>query len=168
MVISATKRKELEQERKELKARYTVAQKEQQEAAAFGDLSENEEYHAAVRECNTISLRLSEIDAVLADAEVNVETDNGPRIVIDSYVEITNKTAGTAPRIFRVDAEGDTLDPTIGKCVLSVDSPVGKEILNGTKGTYHVATKSGVIEYFVRKLTQKEVAELKERESSAT
>lgn len=163
MVISEYKKKEYEQTLKENKIALEKLQEDQRAAAAFGDLSENEEYHAVTASIHQLINKNAEIENILAESEVE-EDDGSANFVIGSFVEVTNVTSGSAPRIFRLDVGGDTLNKNPIKRVLGIDSPLGKLILNGVSGNYTLATKIGNIEYKVRKLSKDEVLHLGEED----
>lgn len=161
MIISEYKRREYEQILKENKIALEKLQDEQRAAAAFGDLSENEEYHAVTASIHQLINKNAEIENILAESEVE-EDDNSPNLVVGSFIEVTNVTDNREPRIFRLDVGGDTLNENPMRRVLGIDSPLGKLILNGVSGTYNLASRVGNIEYKIVKLSKDEVAKLSE------
>ena len=157
MEITKASEIQLKKELKSLQKKIEELQEQQREAREFGDLSENEEYHAVVREVESVSRRIGEIKEILSSAEVIDNDDNGPRIGINNYVRLTNRTQARAARIFRMDTKGNTVAGDGEECTLSIYSPVGAAIYNGTSGIYKVTTKSGIVEYEVQKLSTAEV-----------
>lgn len=119
-------------------------------AAAQGDLSENEEYATTRANSSRLMARKADLMRLIDEAEV-VASDNSPRITIGSTVEVTKVDANDnqigETRCFVVETSGDT----IIKKVLGVDSPLGKEIINGTDGIYTVQNNGG-IRYRVHKV----------------
>lgn len=157
MEITKASEIQFKKELKSLQKKIGELQEQQREAREFGDLSENEEYHAVVREVESASRRIGEIKEILSSAEVIDSDDNGPRIGINNYVRLINRTQGRAARIFRMDTKGNTVAGGKGECTLSIYSPVGAAIYNGTSGIYKVATKAGIVEYEVHKLSTVEI-----------
>ena len=123
---------------------------EQSKAAAQGDLSENEEYATARANSSRLMNRKKELERVIEEAVI-VSDDNSPRIALGSKIEVTRVNEKDEPiaetRTFTLEAEGDT----ILKKVIGVDSPLGKEILNGVDGVYQVQNNGG-IRYYVKKI----------------
>ena len=119
-------------------------------AANLGDLSENEEYATARAAASRLQARKAELIKTLDEAEV-IASDNSPRISLGSTVEVTKvNSKGEAlgeTRTFVLETSGDT----VLKKVLGVESPLGKEILNGTDGIYTVQNNGG-ISYRVKKV----------------
>lgn len=123
---------------------------EQSRAADAGDLSENEEYATARANSSRLMNRKKELERFIEEAVV-VSDDNSPRISLGSKIEVTRVDDNDNPigetRTFTLEAEGDT----ILKKVIGVDSPLGKEILNGIDGIYSVQNNGG-IRYRVKKI----------------
>lgn len=160
MEITKTNEMRLRKELNTLLRKMDDLQEQQRAAREFMDLSENEEYRAAVREVEATSRRIGEIKEILSTADVLDADDNGPRIGIDSYISLRNRTTGGDIRYFRIDTIGNTI-PTDGSIPsLSINSPVGKKIYNGTSGVYKVSTNAGIIEYEIEKLSLVQIQEL--------
>lgn len=65
MEITKASEIRLKKELKSLQKKIEELQEQQREAREFGDLSENEEYHAVVREVESVSRRIGEIKEMM-------------------------------------------------------------------------------------------------------
>lgn len=102
-----------------------------EEARAFGDLSENAEYHAAKEEQEKLEVRISRLEAKLSKAKIvdmdEIDTSHanlGTTVVLedmDKATEYTYSLVGT-----------EESDPKSGK--ISVSSPVGKAVIGRAVG----------------------------------
>ena len=110
-------------------------------ARDFGDLSENSEYDAAKDAQAKNAARISEIQAILANA-------------IDADVDDQTLTVSIGCTVSLVDVEGDAIDFTLVGTTetdslnhrISNESPVGKAIIGHAKGeTVEVVTPSGKV-----------------------
>lgn len=123
---------------------------QQQEAKALGDFSENEELASATKKVKELQRTKSELLDQLSDYTI-IKPNKGPRICIGDYVYLTrvdnNNNAISEPRRMRLAAEGDTIE----KMTLSIESPLGEAILNGTDGIYNISTTGGIIRYDIKK-----------------
>lgn len=150
MQITESKYIELKKELHAVKQALDASLREQELAASQGDLSENEEYATSRANSERLNNRKHEIENILNEAEV-VSNDSSPRISLGSRIRVTRVTKTGEPlaesREFVLDSEGDT----ILKGVVGVDSPLGKEILNGTDGIYFVHNNGGIY-YNVEKI----------------
>lgn len=126
------------------------ALQQQQDAKALGDFSENEELASATKKVRELQRNKSELLDQLSDYTI-IKPNKGPRICIGDYVIIyrvdNNNNMISEPKKMRLAAEGDTIE----KMTLSIDSPIGAAILNGTDGIYNISTPGGVIRYDVKK-----------------
>lgn len=121
-----------------------------EEARAQGDLSENSEYDEAKEAQAENEGRILEIEAILKNAE----------IISDEEISSTNISLGSTFTLRDMSTKEETeytlVNPNeedIFSNKLSIDSPVGKAILNVTKGkTVEVVTPVGVCKYKVIKI----------------
>ena len=134
---------ELTRELRTVQDALTKSLEEQSKAASFGDLSENEEYASARANSERLLKRKRDIEYELSDAEI-VPMDQSPKISLGSTVKVTKVTKDGTPlaeaRQFILESAGDT----VLKGILGVNSPLGKEILNGSDGIYFVHTNGGI------------------------
>lgn len=148
MQITERKYIELSKELRTVTVQIDEALKEVRDAAALGDLKENEEYATARSNSERLINRKSEIESILAEAVV-VEADKSPIITIGSTIRVSREDRPGVIRTFVLENSGNTvLDGILG-----VDSPLGKEILNGTDGNYYVHVNGG-IKYHVEKVIE--------------
>lgn len=152
MQITEKKFMELTRELHTVKNALEESLVEQAAAAAAGDLRENEEYETSRANSERLSNRKRELENLLSDADV-VQNDNTPRISLGSTVDVTKVNADGTPlsetRRFVLESEGDT----VLKRTLGVESPLGKEILNGTNGIYFVHNNGGIYYHVAKVLT---------------
>ena len=106
-----------------------------QTAREFGDLAENSEYDAAMDEAAMIENRISELEDILTNVKVIVESKQSDFIVIGSTVKIEMDNEDDEFTIVgRVEA-----DPS--KKRISNESPLGSALLGAKVGeTVEVAT----------------------------
>ena len=143
MQITERKLVELKKELNAVSTELEQSLIEQGRAADLGDLRENEEYATAIANSARLSNRKLELEKILDEATV-VPSDNSPRISIGSVIDVVrlNKDgtdAGEARR-FTLETSGDT----VIKKIIGVDSPLGREILNGVSGIYTVQNNGGI------------------------
>ncbi len=108
------------------------------EARAYGDLSENAEYHAARERQAVVEGRIEEIEAVLKKAKVINHKLDKNQVEIGSKVSVRVVNVNDS----RSGAEGETFDMTIVgstesdpmKGLISAESPLGASILGSKKG----------------------------------
>jgi transcription elongation factor GreA len=137
----------LQSEQKELK---TVKRKEVAEqlqyAKGMGDLSENAEYHEARDMQSKIESRISQIDAILKNAEI-VHHKKSDVIEVGSEVEIIKKGEKTK-QVFTI-VGSEEADMSEGK--ISNQSPMGISLLGKKKGeTFEFKTPKGKTEYQIK------------------
>ena len=147
--------KKLEDELEQLKVvkRKEVSQKIK-EAREQGDLSENAEYDAAKDEQRDIEARIEELENILKNAEVVVETEvDSDKINIGCIVKLFD---------FEFDEElefsivGSTEANSL-KGKISNESPVGKALLGKKVGdTVTVETQVGELTYKVLEIQRAE------------
>ena len=114
-------------------------------ARAFGDLSENAEYHAAKEKQSFIEGRIKEIEDKIARSVVvdpkEIRTD---KIVFGATVELQD-TGSDAKKTYYI-VGSDEADVKSGR--LSIESPVARQLLNKKAGdTVVVKVPKGDIEY---------------------
>jgi len=102
-----------------------------EEARAHGDLSENAEFDAAKDRQGFIEGRIGELAFKLANADI-IDTDKLPmdRAVFGSKVVIENIDTGENVEYQLVGPEESNID----KGLISVSSPLGKEIIGKSPG----------------------------------
>lgn len=124
---------------------------QQQEARAAGDLKENEEYRTVTSKIKELQSKKNKLVEQLSDYTL-VKPERGPRIVLGDTVcvhKVNMQGAAVSEEIIMtLSSEGDV----INAMKLSIESPLGKAILNGTDGVYAVQAPGGVIHYHVKKI----------------
>lgn len=114
---------------------------------AFGDLSENAEYHETKDEQGFIEGRILELEALINNAVVAPAGKHGNFAQIGSTVLVSS---GSNEEEFKIvgTEEGNPMESKI-----SIDSPLGKAIVNQQKGvTVVVETPGGKIKYKILKI----------------
>lgn len=147
-ILTYTGLKQLEDELQELRVvkRQEVAEK-LKEARAQGDLSENAEYDAAKDEQRDIEARIEELENILKNAEVVVETEvDADKINIGCVVKLFD---------FEFDEELDfsivgSTEANSLKNKISNESPLGAALIGKKVGdVIKVETQMGDVEYKV-------------------
>jgi len=120
--LTAAQKEQLEAELAELEGPRRAAMVEAiKTARAFGDLSENFEYHAAKNEQGLLEARIAKLRERLGNAVV-VEHDTDDHVGPGSIVEVA-------------DEQGETMEVTISSVGgVSTDSPLGSALLGATVG----------------------------------
>lgn len=138
---------ELEKELEELKAQRVAVAERIASARDFGDLRENEEYHAAREEQATMERRISEIEDILLNAEM-ITAKNTSIVEVGNTVEL--ETEGKKV-IYTVVGPVEA-DPLEGK--ISNESPIGRALL-GKKvdETVTIETPKATVEYKIVKIS---------------
>jgi transcription elongation factor GreA len=114
-----------------------------QYAKSLGDLSENAEYHAARETQGKNEDRIKEIEAIIKNAQI-VEKTNSDTAQITSVVTV-QKEGETEKREFTLVGIEEA-DMASGK--LSIESPIGKALLDKKKGdTAEVETPGGIVKW---------------------
>lgn len=142
--------KELEAELDNLKVtgRAEMAEKIRT-AREFGDLSENAEYDIAKEEQAKMEARIMEIELKLRDAIIYEKTKSD-KVVIGNTVKLQDMTFGTEV-VYEIVGSHQA-NPFENK--ISIESPVGKELLGKKKGdTVKIKLKSGEQSYKVLKIS---------------
>lgn len=115
-------------------------------AREYGDLSENAEYHSAKEEQNLVEARITEIEDIIAKAQVVSETRSTTKVGMGSTVTV--QVVGKKAQM-TVSIVGE-FEATPGENKISSVSPLGKAIMGAKKGDQvKVTAPAGVIEYEV-------------------
>jgi transcription elongation factor GreA len=114
-----------------------------------GDLSENSEYSNAREDQNLIEARITEIESILAKAQVVSQTRSHTKIGLGSQVVVTVK--GKKKKLtFQICGDFEA-NPAEGK--ISVTSPLGKALTGKGKGDeVKVKAPAGEIAYVVEEI----------------
>ena len=116
-----------------------------EEAAKFGDTSENSELDAAKEELSRNKLEQSEIMEILGSAEI-INYDTSPLIVEGSIIEVSN---GTLKKVLLLSDVGNlVLDG-----VLHTSSPLGKAVFGNTEGNFKVNNHN----FYVKKIINPDI-----------
>jgi transcription elongation factor GreA len=115
------------------------------EARDKGDLSENAEYDAAKEAQGLLEMKISKLEAILANARIIDEsTIDTSKVFILSKVKIKNISNGMEME-YTIVAENEA-DLKAKK--ISIDSPIGKGLLGKKLGEIaDVTTPNGVIQF---------------------
>ncbi|MGC8667438.1 MAG: transcription elongation factor GreA [Chthonomonadales bacterium] len=146
IILTESSYRRLQQELEHLKSvkRREIAEALKR-ARAFGDLSENFEYHSARREQGILNGRIAEMERTLQIAKVvpdGAQTHEGA--CLGSIVRVRDLETGDEWDYHLVDAV--QADPVNDK--ISVQSPVGQALLGKFEGdTVEVAIPAGVARY---------------------
>ena len=118
---------------------------------AFGDLSENAEYHAAKEEQGHVEAKIAEMETKVAEARIMDESKlDASKVGILSTVEVLNKKVNKK-MTFTLVSEAEA---NLKENKLSVTSPIGKALLGkavGEKAQAH--TPAGDIEFEILKIS---------------
>ena len=121
--------------------------KQLEHAIGFGDLSENAAYHEAREAKESLERKISELSQKIEQAVIVKASKNTNRIQIGSIVFVKS---GKDELYFEI-VDSEEIDTLKGK--ISYDSPLGKTLLNKSKGEIvKVNTPSGNIEYKIIKI----------------
>lgn len=114
---------------------------------AFGDLSENAEYHETKEAQGFLEGRILELENIISNAVVVAVAKKSGFAQIGSTILIK---AGAAKERFKI-VGAEEADPLGGK--ISADSPLGKALLNQPKGVIvRVNTPQGTMQYKILKI----------------
>ena len=141
----------LEKLKKELAYLKAVKRKEIAErlekSIAYGDLTENSEYHETKEAQGFLEGRILELEDLINNAIVISEEKQNNLAQVGSTILV--KTGSEKEKFKIVGAE--EANPLEGK--ISIDSPLGKAIFNQAKGTViEVLTPEGKIQYKILKI----------------
>ncbi len=150
-MVNYLNKKSLEKLKKELDylkntERKNVA-KQLEHAIGFGDLSENAAYHDAREAKESLEIKISGLSQKIEQAVIIKVPKNTNRVQIGSTVFVKS---GKDKLCFEI-VDSEEVDTLKGK--ISYDSPLGKTLLNKSKGEIvKVNTPSGNIEYKIIKI----------------
>jgi transcription elongation factor GreA len=122
------------------------------EARDKGDLSENAEYDAAKEAQGILEMKISKMEAIVANARLIDEThmDNS-KVFILSKVKIKNQSNGMELE-YTLVAENEA-DIKLKK--ISVDSPIGKGLLGKkVKDIAEIQTPAGIMNFEILDITR--------------
>ncbi len=122
------------------------------EARDKGDLSENAEYDAAKEAQGLLEMKISKMEAILANARIIDEsTIDTSKVFILSKVRIKNISNGMEME-YTIVAENEA-DLKAKK--ISIDSPIGKGLLGKKMGEIaDVTTPNGVIQFEIMDISR--------------
>lgn len=144
--LSKEKFKELTAELEELKTskRKQIAE-ELEFAKSLGDLSENAEYHEAREAQAALEDRISQLESVLANAEI-VSAHHSNTVEVGSVVHV-QKAGDKAKKTYSI-VGSEEADFVSGK--ISFKSPLGEALLGKKKGEqFNFKTPAGEVKYTV-------------------
>lgn len=130
---------ELKKELKERKSKFRkeIAQ-EISNARELGDLSENHAYTVAMEKKDLNEARIADLEDMIKNAKV-VKTSTQTNVVrVGNKVEIENIASNSIKTVILVGTE-ETRSAEPGEGKISVDSPIGKAIVNSKIGETVVA-----------------------------
>lgn len=115
------------------------------EARDKGDLSENAEYDAAKEAQGILEMKISKMEAIIANARLiddsNIDTS---KVYILSKVKLKNHNNGMEIE-YTIVAENEA---DIKQRKISVDSPIGKGLLGKAKGQIaDISTPGGIMKF---------------------
>src|SRR3989344_5322559 len=113
-------------------------------AIAFGDLSENFDYHNAKEEQEFLERRIAELEDMIADSKVVGVSANKETVSLGCQVSLESE----GEKFSFTMCEPQLSNPLEGK--ISVDSPMGQALLGQKKGSVvQVETPQGKARYKV-------------------
>lgn len=114
---------------------------------AFGDLTENSEYHETKEAQGFLEGRILELEDLVKNAVIVPEETKNQFAQVGSTVLVK---AGEATEEFKI-VGAEEADPIAGK--ISADSPLGKALINQPKGVVvEINTPSGRMHYKIVKI----------------
>lgn len=124
---------DIEKELKELEeVRLPAIIKRVEAARAYGDLSENSEYHSAKEDQELIETRMSELKSILANATIIKSTHKLSSVGVGSQVTVCVKSKKSQREIVLHIVGEFEADPKKGK--VSSASPLGNALIGRKKG----------------------------------
>ncbi|WP_313112846.1 transcription elongation factor GreA [Aequorivita sediminis] len=122
------------------------------EARDKGDLSENAEYDAAKEAQAMLEMKISKLEAVLANARLIDESQlDTSKILVHSTVKIKNQTNGME-MTYKLVAQSEA-DLKAGK--ISVDSPIGKGLLGKKQGEVaEIQVPNGILKFDILEISR--------------
>lgn len=114
-------------------------------AKSLGDLSENAEYHEAREAQAALEDRISQLESILANAEI-VDTHHSSQVEVGSVVHVQKK-GDKAKKVYSIVGSEEADFPT-GK--ISFKSPLGQALLGKKKDEeFTFKTPAGEVKYTV-------------------
>jgi transcription elongation factor GreA len=122
------------------------------EARDKGDLSENAEYDAAKEAQGLLEMKISKMEATLANARLIDESQlDTSKVLVLSTVKLKNQSNGMELK-YKLVAESEA-DIKTGK--ISVSSPIGKGLLGKSVGdTAEVTVPNGTLKFDILEITR--------------
>jgi transcription elongation factor GreA len=122
--------------------------KEIAEARSHGDLSENDEYHAAKEKQSHVEGRIQQVEHWIATAEViDISKHTGDRVVFGATVTIEEADGGDEVT-YRIVGE---LEADLKQGRISVTSPIARALIGKSEGdTAVVRSPGGEKEYEIK------------------
>ena len=122
------------------------------EARDKGDLSENAEYDAAKEAQAMLEMKISKLEAVLANARLIDESQlDTSKILVHSTVKLKNQANGME-MTYKLVAQSEA-DLKAGK--ISVDSPIGKGLLGKKQGEVaEIQVPSGILKFDILEISR--------------
>lgn len=122
------------------------------EARDKGDLSENAEYDAAKEAQGLLEMRISKMEATLANARLIDESQlDNSKVLILSTVKLKNQNNGMEMK-YTLVAESEA-DLKAGK--ISVNSPIGKGLLGKAVGDVaEITVPNGTLKFDILEITR--------------
>ena len=102
------------------------------EARAYGDLSENAEYHAAKEKQSFIERKIAELESMIAQADIiDVTKLSGKEIKFGATVTIVDEDSGQKS-VYQIVGDNES---DIKNNKLSISSPLARALIGKEKGT---------------------------------
>ncbi len=122
------------------------------EARDKGDLSENAEYDAAKEAQGLLEMKISKMEATLANARLIDESQlDTTKVLVLSTVKLKNQNNGMEMK-YKLVAESEA-DLKAGK--ISVSSPIGKGLLGKSVGDVaEIQVPNGVLKFDILEITR--------------
>jgi transcription elongation factor GreA len=122
------------------------------EARDKGDLSENAEYDAAKEAQGLLEMRISKMEATLANARLIDESQlDNSKVLVLSTVKLKNQNSGMEMK-YTLVAESEA-DLKTGK--ISVNSPIGKGLLGKEVGDVaEITVPNGTLKFDILEITR--------------
>lgn len=122
------------------------------EARDKGDLSENAEYDAAKEAQGLLEMRISKMEATLANARLIDESQlDNSKVLVLSTVKLKNQNNGMEMK-YTLVAESEA-DLKTGK--ISVNSPIGKGLLGKVVGDVaEITVPNGTLKFDILEITR--------------
>lgn len=117
-----------------------------------GDLSENAEYDAAKEAQGLLEMKISKMEATLANARLIDESQlDTSKVLVLSTVKLKNQTNGMEMK-YKLVAESEA-DLKSGK--ISVNSPIGKGLLGKSVGDVaEISVPNGTMKFDILEITR--------------